>query len=165
MDNHYHLLIETPLANLAVGAQRLNGIYAQTFNKLYGRAGHLFQGRYHAVLVEKESHLLEVARYVVLNPVRAGLRHDPAAWRWSSYRSTAGLERPHDWLTTDWLLGQLGATRPEAQERYRAFVTDAIGRGWWRPPRGRYIGGRQFAGRLAGLPGGGAVERGSDSGV
>ncbi|MEJ2365624.1 MAG: transposase [Deltaproteobacteria bacterium] len=77
MDNHYYLLIETPLGELSKGMMRLNQLYTQKFNRLHGRVGHLFQGRYKVILVEKESHLLEVARYIVLNPVRAKIATDP----------------------------------------------------------------------------------------
>ena len=92
MDNHYHLLIETPDGNLAIGMRQLNGVYTQLFNKLHGRTGHLFQGRYKSILIQKDSHLLEVCRYVVLNPVRAKMVEAPEAWKWSSYRATAGRE-------------------------------------------------------------------------
>ena len=74
--------------------RQLNGVYTQAFNRRHHRTGHLLQGRYKAILVEKESHLLELARYIVLNPVRAKLVRHPRAWRWSSYRATAGEEEP-----------------------------------------------------------------------
>jgi len=106
MDNHYHLLIETPEGNLSVGMRQLNGVYTQLFNKLHGRAGHLFQGRYKSIVIQKDSHLLEVCRYVVLNPVRAKMVEKPEAWKWSSYRATAGRESSHPCLTVDWMLGQ-----------------------------------------------------------
>ena len=85
MSNHYHLLIETPGANLSRGMQLLNGIYTQRFNHKLKRVGHFFQGRFKSILVEKESHLLELARYVVLNPVRAKIVRHPRQYRWSSY--------------------------------------------------------------------------------
>ena len=88
MDNHYHFLIETPEANLSRGMQRLNGRYTQSFNRIHQRVGHIFQGRYKAILVEKESHLLELCRYIVLNPVRAGMVDDVSQWQWSSYHDT-----------------------------------------------------------------------------
>lgn len=124
MGNHYHLLIETPHAGLTQGMRDLNGIYAQAFNRRHRRVGHLLQGRYHAVLVERDSHLLELARYVVRNPVRAGLVASPADWPWSSYRATAGLCRASPWLTIDWLLGQFAPQRRVARAAYRAFVAD-----------------------------------------
>jgi REP element-mobilizing transposase RayT len=90
MTNHYHLLIETRQANLSVGMQLLNGRYGQAFNFARKRKGHLFEDRYKAILVEKESYLLELGRYVVLNPVRAGMARSARDYRWSNYRATAG---------------------------------------------------------------------------
>ena len=126
MDNHYHLIIETPDGNLSKGMRQLNGIYTQTFNKRHDRVGHIFQGRYKAILIQKESHLLEVCRYVVLNPVRSNSVKSPSAWEWSSYRATAGLEKPHPCLTTDWILGQFGTKTLTARERYMQFVKDGV---------------------------------------
>lgn len=94
MGNHYHLVLETPRPNLSLGMRRLNSAYAQSFNARHGRVGHVFQGRYKAILLEKEAHLLEVCRYVVLNPVRARLVAGAAEWRWSSFRATAGQAPP-----------------------------------------------------------------------
>ena len=128
MSNHYHLLVETPKANLSRGMQRINGDYAQGFNRRHRRAGHLFQGRFKAVLVEKETHLLELCRYVVLNPVRArGMkRKTPADWRWSSYRATAGMETAPAFLSLDWILSRFGGTRKEARRRYVRFVAEGL---------------------------------------
>lgn len=92
MDNHYHLLVETLKETLSIGMRQLNGVYTQAFNRRHGRVGHLFQGRFKAILIEKENHLLEACRYVALNPVRAGLVELPEQWKWSSYRLTAGRE-------------------------------------------------------------------------
>jgi putative transposase len=128
MDNHYHLIIETPEGNLARGMRQLNGVYTQAFNRWHRRVGHLFQGRYNAILLERESYLLEVCRYVVLNPVRAKTVEKPEAWKWSSYRGTAGLEKPHGCLTTDWVLSQFGTVRTRDQIRYCEFVNEGIGK-------------------------------------
>ncbi|HEU4888556.1 MAG TPA: transposase, partial [Thermoanaerobaculia bacterium] len=98
MSNHFHLVIQTPQPNLSKGMHWLNGTYAGWFNRQYGRSGHLFQGRFKALLVEKESYFTEVIRYVALNPVRAGIVERPESYRWSSYRATAGLESAPDWL-------------------------------------------------------------------
>jgi REP element-mobilizing transposase RayT len=122
MDNHFHLLIETPEGNLSIGMRQLNGVYTQAFNKRHRRVGHLFQGRYKAILIQKDSHLLEVCRYVVQNPVRAGLAEDPAQWRWSSYSATAGREKPSSCLTTSWVLGQFSRKRRKAEREYREYV-------------------------------------------
>lgn len=121
MGNHYHLLLETPEANLSRGMHRLNGTYSLRFNRRHERAGHLFQGRFHAVLVDKDAHLLELLRYVVLNPVRAGLVGFPQDWEWSNYRSTVGLTRPPPWLEVNWTLAQFGGGAL-ATDRYRHFV-------------------------------------------
>src|SRR5712692_7942277 len=102
MGNHYHLVLETPELTLSRGMRQLNGLYAQAFNRRHKRAGHLYQGRFKAILVEKDSHLLELVRYVVLNPVRAGLATSAKDWPWSSYRGTAGLARAPEWLQTAW---------------------------------------------------------------
>lgn len=131
MDNHYHLLIETPKPNLSLGMRQLNGRYTQMYNRRYARVGHLFQGRFTAILVEKEAYLLELCRYVVLNPVRANLVPYPRQWAWSSYRATVGDTKAPDWLRTDWILGQFGTHERAAQAGYRAFVAE--GRGAARP--------------------------------
>jgi hypothetical protein len=126
MDNHYHLIIETPDGNLSKGMRQLNGIYTMRFNKRHDSVGHVFQGRYKAILIQKESHLLEVCRYVVLNPVRSKAVKTPERWKWSSYRGIVGIEKPHPCLTIDWVLGQFGAKRGEAEKKYRTFVRDGI---------------------------------------
>jgi REP element-mobilizing transposase RayT len=128
MDNHYHLLLETPAANLSLAMKHLNGIYTQRFNKRHHRVGHLFQGRYKALVVEKDSYLKELCRYVVLNPVRAKMVKNPGQWKWSSYRATAGLEKAEKWVETDWLLGQFGKSVKQAQKAYRTFVAEGVGK-------------------------------------
>ncbi len=124
MGNHYHLVVETPSPNLPTGVQQLNGPYAQGFNWRHGRCGHVFQARYRSILVERDSHLLALCRYVVLNPVRAGLCPDPGDYFWSSYRATAGRVSAERFLVTDWILGNFAATKDAAQERYRTFVAE-----------------------------------------
>lgn len=120
MTNHYHLLVETPQGNLSAGMRQLNGVWAQCFNQRHGRVGHVFQGRYKAIMVEKESYLLELSRYVVLNPVRVGKVADAADYPWSSYpamlaRSDQHSPVPHPtWLETDFVLRQFGAGRRRA---------------------------------------------------
>ncbi len=90
MTNHYHLVVETPDTNLSKGMRQLNRVYTQYVNRTHGRVGHVFQGRFKGILIERESYLLELARYVVLNPVRANMVHRPEEWSCSSYRATAG---------------------------------------------------------------------------
>ncbi|OIO53868.1 MAG: addiction module toxin RelE [Alphaproteobacteria bacterium CG_4_10_14_0_2_um_filter_63_37] len=122
MDNHYHLLIETPKPNLSQGMRQLNGVFTQKINRGRGRAGHLFQGRFKAILVERESYLLALARYVVLNPVRARMVKKAGDYRWSSYRATVGMTPKPSWLTTSSLLAQFGSSVPAARESYAGFV-------------------------------------------
>ena len=150
MNNHYHLVIETPDGNLSKGMRQLNGVYTMRFNRRHGSVGHVFQGRYKAILVQKESHLLEVCRYVVLNPVRVKVVEAPERWRWSSYRAAAGMEKAHPGLTTDWVLGQFGSKRRTAEKRYRAFVMDGIGgHRIWEDVEGQSIlGDGDFVNRL-----------------
>ncbi len=126
-DNHYHLLIETPEANVSHGMRQLNGVYTQRFNRQHQRVGHLFQGRYKAILIERESYLLELCRYVVLNPLRAHMVEQLAHYPWSSYPATRGDTATPDGLRTDWLLGQLGKRRSVARVRYAEFVAQGIG--------------------------------------
>jgi putative transposase len=140
MNNHYHLVVETPGGNLSQGMRQLNGVYTQYFNRRHHRVGHVFQGRYKAVLIDKESYLLEVSRYVVLNPVRAKAVKSPEDWKWSSYRGTAGMEKPHKSVSPDWLLGQFGAKRRQAEKKYREFVAAGVrGKGMWQEVKGQSI--------------------------
>ncbi len=122
MTNHYHLLLETVDGNLSRGMRQLNGVYTQRFNRRHGLVGHLFQGRYKAILVQKETYLLELARYVVLNPLRANMVKSLEEWRWSSYPCITGQQASPAWLDTDWLLGQFGPDRSKALQGYRQFV-------------------------------------------
>ena len=131
MTNHYHLLIETPQPNLSRGMQHLNGVYTQWFNRRHSRAGHLVQGRFKSIVVEKESYLLELARYIVLNPVRAKLVRSARDWRWSSYRATAGQVDPPSFLTLGWLLSQFAGNRGKAIRAYRSFVKQGKGIDVW----------------------------------
>ena len=128
MGTHYHLMIETPDANLSLGMRQLNGVFTQARNKRFKKTGHLFQGRFKAVLIQRGSHLLEVCRYVVLNPVRAHMVERPEEWKWSSYRATAGKEMPPPCLTIDWVLGQFGRSRDKAEIGYKQFVQWGIGK-------------------------------------
>ncbi|MCL4491506.1 MAG: transposase [Nitrospirae bacterium] len=126
MDNHYHLMIETPDANLSRGMRQLNGVYTQKYNWWHSKTGHIFQGRYKSILVDKENYLLELCRYVVLNPVRANMVEKPEEWKWSSYGATAGLKNVPNYLTVDWILGLFSNNKAEAQKRYRKFVREGI---------------------------------------
>jgi REP-associated tyrosine transposase len=132
MPNHFHLVIETPEPNISAGMQRLNSAYAQWFNRRYGYTGHLFQGRFYGQVVESTYHLLELARYVVLNPVRAGLCSNASGWKWSSYRAIVGEIKRAGFLTVGWLLGEFGRDPSRARETFRQFVLDVPSRP--RPP-------------------------------
>jgi putative transposase len=126
MTNHFHLLVQTPQPDLAVGMHRVNSAHANYFNRRHDHVGHLFQARYDAEVVQREAHLLEACRYIVLNPVRAGICRRPGDWRWSSYRATAGhIARPA-FLAKGWLLGQFGVDRQKAALQYVEFVAAGI---------------------------------------
>ena len=150
MDNHYHVVVETPEGNLSQGMRQLNGVYTQYVNRTYDRVGHVFQGRFKAVLVERDAYLLELARYVVLNPVRAKVVKRPEQWAWSSYRAMTGEADHPAWLHTDWVLGQFGSRRSRAVEKYVDFVRAGVGLpSIWENLRNQiFLGGDAFIERL-----------------
>jgi REP element-mobilizing transposase RayT len=127
MTNHYHLLVETVDGNLSKGMRQLNGQYTQRFNRRHKMVGHLFQGRYKAILVQKDAYLLELTRYVVLNPIRAGMVNELKDWQWSSYPAVIGLDDSPEWLDTDWLLSQFAKYRKTARKRYHQFILEGRG--------------------------------------
>ena len=153
MSNHYHLLIETPDGNLAKGMRQLNGVYTQNYNRRHDRVGHVFQGRYKAILVEKDSYLLEVSRYIVMNPVRAAMVRSAGDWRWSSYRATAGQVKGLDCLDAEWLLAAFGKRKSLAVDRYKKFVAQAeIQQSPWRQLSHQiFLGSEQFVGEMQAL--------------
>ncbi|MBL8521673.1 MAG: transposase [Betaproteobacteria bacterium] len=146
MTNHYHLLVETPEANLSAGMRQLNGVYTQLVNQRHRRVGHVFQGRYKAILVDRDSYLLELARYVVLNPVRAGMVKHAKRWPWSSYGAMIGSADAPAWLNRDWLLGQFGAQRARQVARYAEFVQEGVrGPAVWEGLKGQiFLGTDEF---------------------
>lgn len=127
--------------------RQLNGIYTQAYNKVHGRVGHLFQGRFKGILVQKDSHFLEVCRYVVLNPVRAKTTSHPRHYKWSTYQASAGMAQAHPCLTPDEILGHFAQRSAAAQEKYRAFVQDGIGIGsiWEELEAQSLLGVEEFA--------------------
>jgi putative transposase len=130
MPNHYHLVVMTRQANLSAAIKHLNGVYAQWWNYRHQRCGHVFQGRFKAQVVQEDRYLLSVCRYVVLNPVRAGLVAHPPEWKWSSYRASAQLEPAARFLSTSALDGLLARYSPApAGVAYRQFVSDESGDG------------------------------------
>ena len=130
--------------------RQLNGLYTQRSNRKHGRMGHVFQGRYNAILVDRESYLLEVARYVVLNPVRAGMVPLAQDWPWSSYRAMTGQVDPPRWLATDALLSAFGPERGEAMQRYAQCVAEgAKAAPLWDRLQGQvYLGDAEFVARM-----------------
>lgn len=128
MTNHYHLVLETIEGNLSQGMRVLNGTYSQYFNRRHELPGHLFQGRYHAILVQRESYLLELTRYVVLNPLRAGMVTSLAGWPWSSHAYMMGKTPIPAWLDTSAMLQHFGTERGAAIDAYSRFVLAGIGR-------------------------------------
>ena len=149
MNNHYHLLIETPRANLSQGMQLLNSMLSQRFNRRHKRVGHVLQGRFKGILVEKESQLLELARYIVLNPVRAKAVPHPGDYTWSSYRATVGVAQPGSSLTVEWILSQFGRNLAHARSVYRQFVAEGQGVSVWEALRGgMLLGSDDFIERM-----------------
>jgi len=150
MNNHYHLIVETPEANLSKGMRHLNGVYTQAFNRRHHRCGHLFQGRYKGILVDRDSYLQELARYVVLNPVRAGVVKDPGNWAWSSYLAMTGDAPAPTWLTTGILLSQFSIQGAAAHRRYRQFVAEGVDAApvWSGLKQQIYLGNTDFVGRM-----------------
>jgi REP-associated tyrosine transposase len=123
MPNHYHLVTLTMSPNLSEGMKRINGLHAQRFNRRHDRCGHLFQGRFGATLIESNAHMLEVIRYVALNPVRAGLVAAPEEWRWNGHREIIGLAEPHLVSIRD-VLAPFGGSTNVALPLYRDFLAD-----------------------------------------
>ena len=152
MDNHFHLFLQTPEANLSRGMQRICGGYATWFNLRHRRAGHLFQGRFRAVLVEAEGHWLELSRYVHLNPVRAGLATTPEGWRWSSFRGYRRKGERLDWIDYGRVLGEFGGDTPSGTRAYSGFVSAGVGRVIESPlaaaVHGVVLGSEQFVERV-----------------
>lgn len=146
MSNHYHLVIETPEANLALGMRQLNGLYTQYINRQHKRVGHVFQGRYKAILVERDAYLLELGRYVVLNAVRAGMVGDAGDWPWSSYHAMLGTAPAPEWLATDWLLAQFASDLATARRLYIDYVRAGVGLpSVWDQLTGQiYLGSEEF---------------------
>jgi REP element-mobilizing transposase RayT len=151
MTNHFHLVIQTPEPNLSRGMHWINGSYAGWFNRQHKRWGHLFGGRFKAFLIDKETYFAEVLRYVVLNPVRAGLAPRPEKYRWSSYRATAGLEAAPEWLDVSTALIPFAPDTQLAQVYYSEFVVAKIGSNeclWDKAINGIYLGAEQWAKKM-----------------
>jgi len=128
MSNHYHLLLETPRSNLSQIMHHINGAYTNYFNTKRKRSGHLFQGRYKAILVEKDAYCQELSRYIHLNPVRARVVENPLEYPWSSYPYYIGVKERPGWLKTDDILGYFAKDKSDARRYYKEFVKNGIGK-------------------------------------
>jgi putative transposase len=140
MSNHYHMLIETPSGNLSQIMRHVNGSYTAYFNAKRDRSGHLFQGRYKAILVDKDAYAGELSRYIHLNPVRAGMTEDPEEYEWSSYRAYIRKSRTRKWLTEEFILGYFGDREQAARKCYQEFINALIGKEYV-SPLGEAVGG------------------------
>jgi putative transposase len=150
MSNHYHLLVQTMDGNLSAGMRQLNGVFTQAVNRRHARVGHVFQGRFKAILVDGESYLLELARYVVLNPVRAGMVSDAGQWPWSSYGAAMGQAPRPSWLAADALLIGFSSYRAAARRKYADHVRAGVGLpSVWTELSGQiYLGDEKFVARM-----------------
>jgi putative transposase len=146
MSNHYHLLIETPEGNISKGMRLLNGVYTQRFNRVHSRVGHVFQGRFKGILVEKEDYLLELCRYIVLNPVRAHIVATVSDWKWSSYRATICEERSPNWLSSNYILTLFSNDVLIAIKKFQEYVAlgSLNGTPWDRLKHQIYLGSDDF---------------------
>jgi REP element-mobilizing transposase RayT len=149
MDNHYHLLVETLQPTLSRGMREVNGVYTQAFNRRHGRVGHVLQGRYKAILVDKDSYLLELSRYIVLNPVRARLCETAADWPWSSYRGVMGRATAQDTLAVAETLELFSADRGAARRAFARFVAEGTGVSLPENKQQLFLGDDDFAERMA----------------
>ena len=152
MGNHYHLMMETPEGNLTKGMRQLNGVFTQWSNRRHKRSGHLFQGRYKAILVNRDSYFLELARYIVLNPVRAAMVKHPSQWKWSSYGATSGRASAPAWLTTYDLLAEFGKRGAAGRRKYQEFIAEGMGKeSIWKDLQGQiYLGDDDFVEQMRG---------------
>lgn len=157
MGNHYHFVLQTARPNLSVLMRRVNSPYSLTFNQRHQRHGHVFEGRFVAVHVDRDAYLLEVCRYVDLNPVRAGIVGSPADWRWSGHRAHVGLVSSPCWLATSELQGMLVGRTPDddaeiaaAERRYAEFVDAGRTRWLWKESllHGVFLGDDAFVARV-----------------
>ena len=157
MGNHYHFVVTTAQANLSRVMRQINGVYTQTYNRRHRKAGHLFQGRFKAILVDRDAYLLEVCRYVELNPVRAGLVANPGDWFWSSYRCNAGHQHAPQWMDTAMVHGHLlgsaietAAQGKRAARAYELLVASAHDNALWGQGLKRqiYLGDDSFVARM-----------------
>jgi putative transposase len=155
MDNHYHLILETPKGNLLKVMHGLNGGYTGYFNRKYGRSGHLFQGRYKGIIIDKDSYLIPLSRYVHLNPVRARVAERPEQYRWSSYLGYIGRGKQYEWVEYSWILSQFGSRRLGAKRKYREYTEEALKKKVENPLKSLHsqviLGGEEFIKGIRGM--------------
>jgi putative transposase len=155
MDNHYHLILETPKGNVLKVMHGINGGYTGYFNRRYGRSGHLFQGRYKGIMIDKDSYLIPLSRYVHMNPVRAGVVERPEQYRWSSYLGYIGRGKENEWVEYTWILSQFGSRRLGAKRRYREYTEEALKKRVDNPLKSLHsqviLGGEEFIKRIRGM--------------
>lgn len=148
MDNHYHLFLETPRGNLSQIMRHINGAYTTYFNRKRERAGHLFQGRYKAILVDADRYAGELSGYIHLNPVRAGIGSDPGDYQWSSFQYYTGNKKAPEWLKRDFILGYFAGNMKIAVKMYRDFVCSVMDQEYKNPlaelSHSIFLGGNGF---------------------
>jgi REP element-mobilizing transposase RayT len=150
MPNHYHLLIETPDANLSQGMRQLNGVYTQKFNYFHHRVGHIFQGRFKAILAEKESYIGELVRYITLNPVRAKLVKTPSQWKWSGHAEIIGKTKPTGCVDIKRALKIFSHNSNQAKKNYIDFINEKFtGNLWDELKGGVLLGTMEFAEKMS----------------
>ena len=152
MGNHYHLLLETPRGNLSQILHHINGAYTTYFNIKRERSGHLFQGRFKGILVDKDEYCKELSRYIHLNPVRAGMVKTPLEYPWSSYPYFAGRDHKPNWLTTELVLDDFGGEEKRGFRRYREYVEKGVTNEIENPLKGviasAFLGSKEFINRI-----------------
>ena len=146
MNNHYHLVLETAQANLSKGMRQLNGVYTQYFNRRHQHEGPVFHGRFRGIVVEKEAYLLELSRFVVLNPLRSQIVEKIENWKWSSYLAYCGKQEHAPWLDTSWVFGKLAKSKSKAMKHYPQFVREGVEQPpvWLNLRKQIYLGSDQF---------------------
>ena len=150
MSNHYHLLVETPDGNLSKGMRQLNGVFTQKYNRNNNKVGHVFQGRFKGILVDGDAYLMELVRYIVLNPVRAQMVRSARDWKWSSFRATIGVVLCPEWLDREWLLSSFAKRQSVAIDKFKRFVAEGKNQPspWDNLKNQIFLGDEQFVERM-----------------
>jgi putative transposase len=155
MDNHYHFIVETPKGNLTKVMHGVNGWYTGYFNRKYRRSGHLFQGRYKGIFVDKDAYLVQLSRYIHLNPVRAEIVERPEQYRWSSYSGYIGKNRECTWVEYSWILSAFGSDLKTAKKKYQQYTEEGLDTDIGNPTKDLYgqiiLGGEEFIEKIKGM--------------